>query len=129
MPSGWPISASCANEPRWVWNSLPGVRVNVWCLPLASVSWTWSPAASGPRRRAAPVGSVTALVWGVGSVTADHPSESARLQSSYDVVGHQHAQDGSRRVDHEVLGRGRGPHRVQQRLTGEPRLEDESGVE
>ena len=54
-PSGDPIRSSCASEPLWVWNSLPGSSVMVCIRPLGSVSWTRSPARNGPRG-ARPVG-------------------------------------------------------------------------
>src|SRR4051794_10269242 len=55
-PSGPPSNVSCDSEPRWVWNSLPGVSVMVCIRPLGSVSCTRSPSWSGPLRCAAPVG-------------------------------------------------------------------------
>src|SRR3954447_1943536 len=58
VPSGRPMRSSWRNSPRWVWNSRPGVRVIVCSRPFGSVSWTRSPARSGPRRTAAPVGGV-----------------------------------------------------------------------
>ena len=41
-----------------MWKSLPAARVMVCSRPLGSVSWARSPARNGPRRCAAPVGSL-----------------------------------------------------------------------
>ena len=61
LPSGSPISASCARMPRWVWNSLPGSSVDGVHPPLGvgqldPVAGPERPAVHGCQRRVGGVG-------------------------------------------------------------------------
>ena len=112
VPSGPPISSSCWIDPLWVWNSLPATRVIVCIRPFGSVSCTRSPTANGPRRCAAPVGSVLAVSVGVseGSGTVGKSTNSPREacsggagEGALDVRGREHAVDVAVGFDDEVL--------------------------
>ena len=80
VPSGRPISSSCRNRPRWVWNSLPGASVIVCSRPFGSVSCTRSPspARSRSRRWAAPRGRPVPRTSCSGGGSADPRDVSAR---------------------------------------------------
>src|SRR4029079_13127129 len=123
-PSSRPIRSSWAIAPLFVKNCLPASRQMLCRRPLASVSRTHSPDASGPRWTPDQPGDASSAPCSgeaesmAGSLSSKGTGSAPGREGALDVGGGEDPVDASVGLDQQVL-RGRGArHRLDQLLTG-----------